>query len=124
MKRLSMLFVLLLIISLISLGCAGADNDADNNNPDQTPIEEEGEGAIEEGNETEDENQEQTIEGTFTGWIDNNSFEVMVNDTPYAIRISEDVTMPDDTLDGKNVRVTYVTNDQGQNIIKEIEVIG
>ncbi len=121
-KNLSLLLVLLLIISLISLGCAG-DNNNNNTNPDQTPIEGEGGGDIEDGNETEDENQEQTIEGTFTGWIDSNSFEVISNNVPYAIRISEDVVMPDDTLDGRTVRITFVTNEHGQNIIREIEVI-
>ncbi len=122
MKKITMLLVFLLIFSLVSFGCAGTPDDGTIDDP-VDPIEGEDPVAPNDDENIEDNIDEQTIEGTFTGWIDNNSFEVVANDAPYAIRINEDVAMPDDELDGKNVRITYEVNDQGQNIIQSIEVL-
>lgn len=130
-KTISLLLLFLLGISMIAFGCAG-DLEEDNNdmNQDQNGAIEEEDELIEE-DEIIDENgdmngqdgDEQTVEGDFTGWIDNNSFEVMGDDGPIVIRTNPDVTMPDDELDGKRVRITYDTNDEGQNIIQSIEII-
>lgn len=123
MKKISMMLVIVLILSLISFGCA-APPDETGDNGDVIDDEGANEDPVDPNeNDPVDNTEEQTIEGTFTGWIDNNSFEIIANDAPYAIRINEDVTMPDDELDGKNVRVTYVVNEQGQNIIESIEVV-
>lgn len=122
MRKCSILLILILITSVLTIGCASdvEKNNSENQTPDanEEPIQED---VIEEEEDTIDE--KKTIEGSFTGWIDNNSFEIISNDEPFVIRTNPDVTMPDDELEGKNVRITYTTNEHGQNIIQAIEVL-
>lgn len=125
--RKCMLYAMILLISVWIVGCA--DSIEENNEADQAP--KENEEVIEDGNNGENKidnkdneaGEVQTIEGSFTGWIDNNSFEIMSNDEPFVIRTNPDVTMPEESLEGKMVRIDYTTNEQGQNIIQNIEVI-
>lgn len=129
-KKLLLILLSVLVITIIALGCAQEPLDEENNdnvtdieenNGNDTNMEENND--IDNEQESVDTNVEQSLEGNFVGWIDANSFEVMKDDTPYVIRTSDDVVMPDDALEGRNVRITYTRNDQGQNIIKTIEVI-
>ena len=115
-KKFFLLLLFILIIAIVALGCAQEPTEDENN---ETDVEDN----MDDQNEPMETDVEETIEGEFVGWVDSNSFEVMKDDTPYVIRTSEAVMMPDDALDGRTVRVTYVRNDQGQNIIKTIEVL-
>lgn len=129
MKKGILLLVIILLVSLWTVGCS--DNVQDNNGTDQTP-KENGEviedddnenSADDQNNENNGTGEEQTVEGSFTGWIDNNSFEIMSDNEPVVIRTNPDVTLPEESLEGKRVRIDYTTNEQGQNIIKDIEVM-
>lgn len=106
------LLLIILVIMITAFGCA------------QEPVQDETNPDIDQDMNREYETQvEKSVEGSFVGWIDSSSFEIMKDSTPYVIRTSDDVIMPDDALEGRLVRVTYITNDQGQNIIKGLEVI-
>lgn len=108
-KKVLLLIILILSVAVIAIGCT-------------QPAEEEN-NTTEEDNKAIETNIEESVEGTFTGWVDSSSFEIMSDDTPVTIRTSDEVLMPDDALEGRNVRITYLKNDQGQNIIKTIKVL-
>lgn len=109
-KKVFLFLLFVLVIAMAAFGCANESAD-DNNEPDT------------DGDGQNQSDVEQTVEGEFVGWADSSSFEVMQDNTPYVIRTSEAVMMPDDALEGRTVRVTFVRNDHGQNIIKTIEVL-
>ncbi|NLK72795.1 MAG: hypothetical protein GX285_07250 [Clostridiales bacterium] len=119
MKRFSVLLIILLLVSLVLFGCANEKpQDGNENQPPPNT-----EGAIDDQNNQGETDQAKEIEGTFTGWIDNNSFEIMAGNEPLAIRATPDLISSDDALEGKKVRITYTTNEQGQNILESIELL-
>lgn len=122
MKRFLTLLIILLMISIISFGCTNNDTQ-ENDNGNQSPPT--NEGSVENPNQNNQGTTDVTkeLEGTFTGWIDNNSFEIISNDKPLAIRANQDLISSDDDLDGKKIHISYTTNEQGQNILKSIELI-
>lgn len=107
-KKVLLLIILILSITVIIFGCTQPAEEDNTKKEDNNAIET---------------NIEESVEGTFTGWVDSSSFEIMSDDTPVTIRTSDEVLMPDDALEGRNVRITYLKNDQGQNIIKTIKVL-
>ncbi|MEH7237778.1 hypothetical protein [Bacillus sp. JJ1562] len=59
-----------------------------------------------------------TVEGSFTGWIDNQSFEVMMDSGAMAFRFFE--ANINDFKENDLIVVKYHENDDGQNVVESI----